>query len=74
MSHLLATLNSRETLSEKLGGISVISVSGNSNATTDSSTKASNGRHTPVVVNINRNVEDDYELGILSSHKPSSNT
>ncbi|KAG5718815.1 hypothetical protein E4T56_gene2669 [Termitomyces sp. T112] len=60
LNSLLATLNTREALSEKISGFSRISVSGNT-PTTDSSTRIL--KNNPVVVSINQEVVKDYELG-----------
>ncbi|GLB40667.1 hypothetical protein LshimejAT787_0805380 [Lyophyllum shimeji] len=61
LNSLLAMLNSREALSEKISGVSDITTDLSS---TRHTTKSSNTRHgQSIVVSINREVVDDFELG-----------
>jgi len=61
LNSLLATLNSREALAEKISGVSDITMD---LAGTNYPTKASNSRHAQsIVVNINREVISELELG-----------
>ena len=68
LNSLLATLNTREILSEKFSGLSRISVSANT-LIVDSPTKVSS--QNPLVISINREVVEDY--GVRHAQVPLSN-
>ncbi|KAH0578572.1 hypothetical protein H2248_003719, partial [Termitomyces sp. 'cryptogamus'] len=68
LNSLLATLNSRHTLSEKIGGVKTFS--GTSFTATESSNALGNKHQQSVLANINRGViKENYEMENRTMHK-----